>query len=147
MNDMEAPRAKVPAHSDRPEPTHEAAHVRETGKHSGHGSCQRGRHRSCRRQVPTVVGRLLTYQEAAQYLAITERLVRKLVETRQLPSVKVNSLVRLERGDLDGYIDDHRRPLRPVNSNAPSVHGRWQKSPSPATPLGGASSTWKTRSA
>lgn len=52
---------------------------------------------------------LLTYVQAAEYLGVTPRLVRKLVECREIDSVKVGRLVRVERSALDRYVDRHRR--------------------------------------
>lgn len=53
--------------------------------------------------------KLLDYEDAAEVLSCTPRLVRKLVETRQLDSVKVGSLVRIEPAAIDRYIGRHRR--------------------------------------
>jgi excisionase family DNA binding protein len=53
---------------------------------------------------------LLDYEGAAARLNITPRLVRKLVETRQLESVKVARFVRVEDAACDRYIAKHRRP-------------------------------------
>lgn len=52
---------------------------------------------------------LLDYPQAAPILRCTERMVRKLVETRQLDSVKVGRLVRIEPDAIARYIDVHRR--------------------------------------
>jgi excisionase family DNA binding protein len=52
---------------------------------------------------------LLDYTAAAERMQVTERMVRKLVETRQLASVKVGRLVRLEPSAIQSYIDCHRR--------------------------------------
>jgi excisionase family DNA binding protein len=56
---------------------------------------------------------LLDYDAAAPELGCTPRMVRKLVETRQLASVKVGKLVRIEPGAITDYIDRHRRPAGP----------------------------------
>jgi excisionase family DNA binding protein len=53
---------------------------------------------------------LLDYDTAAAILGCSPRMVRKLVETRQLDSVKVGRLVRVEPDALDRYIERHRRP-------------------------------------
>lgn len=55
-------------------------------------------------------GPLYNYDEAAEYLNTTPRHVRKLCETRQLASVKVGNLVRLDQADMDDYIERQRRP-------------------------------------
>lgn len=52
---------------------------------------------------------LLDYEQAAEILGCTPRLVRKLVETRQLDSVKVARLVRVEPDAIARYIETHRR--------------------------------------
>jgi hypothetical protein len=53
---------------------------------------------------------LLDYPGAAQFLGCTPRLVRKLVETRQLDSVVVGSrLVRIEPAAILRFIERHRR--------------------------------------
>ena len=52
---------------------------------------------------------LLDYDGAAAILNCTPRLVRKLVETRQLASVKVASLVRIEPDGISDYVSRHRR--------------------------------------
>ena len=55
------------------------------------------------------MNQLLTYEEAAELLGCTPRLVRKLAETRQLDSVKVARLVRIEADAIARYIEAHRR--------------------------------------
>jgi excisionase family DNA binding protein len=52
---------------------------------------------------------LLDYEQSAPVLGCTPRLVRKLVETRQLDSVKVGRLVRIEPDAITRYIEAHRR--------------------------------------
>jgi excisionase family DNA binding protein len=56
-----------------------------------------------------VIPELLDYDEAAEPLHCSPRLVRKLVETRQLDSVKVGRLVRIEPAAIQRYIERHRR--------------------------------------
>jgi excisionase family DNA binding protein len=53
--------------------------------------------------------KLLNYDEAAEVLGCTPRLVRKFVETRQIDFVKVGRLVRIEPGAIERYKDAHRR--------------------------------------
>ena len=53
--------------------------------------------------------RLLDYTASAEQLGCTPRLVRKLVETRQLASVKVGSLVRIEPSEIERFIERNRR--------------------------------------
>jgi len=52
---------------------------------------------------------LLDYEGAAELLGCSPRLVRKLVETRQLDHVKVGRLTRVEAAAVARYIDQHRR--------------------------------------
>ena len=56
---------------------------------------------------------LLTYDQAAGLLGCTPRLVRKLVETRELASIKIGGarggLVRIDPIDLNAYIGRRRR--------------------------------------
>jgi excisionase family DNA binding protein len=49
------------------------------------------------------------YDSAAPILKCSPRTVRKLVETRQIDSVKVGKLVRIEPAALQRYIESHRR--------------------------------------
>jgi excisionase family DNA binding protein len=60
--------------------------------------------------APSVTSGLLDYEQAAPFLGCTPRMVRKLVELRQLESVKVGRLVRIEPAAIDRYIEAHRRP-------------------------------------
>ncbi len=53
---------------------------------------------------------LLDWDAAAEALNCTPRMVRKLVETRQLESVKVGRLVRFELAAITRYIESRRRP-------------------------------------
>jgi len=52
---------------------------------------------------------LLNYEQAGEVLHCTPRLVRKLVETRQIESVKVGRLVRIEPAAIDRYVESNRR--------------------------------------
>lgn len=56
----------------------------------------------------TLVGPL-DYEAAAPLLGCSPRMVRKLVETRELASVKVGRLVRIEPQAIAEYLDRHRR--------------------------------------
>jgi excisionase family DNA binding protein len=51
---------------------------------------------------------LLDYDGAAEPLHCSPRMVRKLVETRQLAHVKVGRLVRIEPEAIDAYIARNR---------------------------------------
>lgn len=52
--------------------------------------------------------RTLNAAEAASYLGVTERFVRKLVETRRIAYLKVGRLVRFQAADLDAYLKSCR---------------------------------------
>jgi excisionase family DNA binding protein len=56
---------------------------------------------------------LLDYETAAPLLRCSPRMVRKLVETRQIESVKVGALVRIEPDAITRYIERNRRPAVP----------------------------------
>jgi excisionase family DNA binding protein len=49
--------------------------------------------------------RLLNVTDAAAYLGISAWHVRRLVWRGDLPSVRIGRLVRLDRGDLDEFVD------------------------------------------
>jgi excisionase family DNA binding protein len=61
---------------------------------------------------------LLDYNAAAPMLRCSPRMVRKLVETRQLESVKVGRLVRIEPAAIWRYIERHRRPVAGTGDDA-----------------------------
>lgn len=52
---------------------------------------------------------LLDYEAAAPYLCCSPRMVRKLVETRQLDSITVGKLIRIEPAAIQRYIEANRR--------------------------------------
>lgn len=56
---------------------------------------------------------LLDYEQAAELLGVTPRLVRKLVETRRLDSVKVGRLPRIEPAAVQRFIEANRRAAVP----------------------------------
>ena len=49
-------------------------------------------------------GDLLTVEQAADDLNITEHFVRRLIRERRIPFLKVGRLVRLRRTDIDEYL-------------------------------------------
>jgi excisionase family DNA binding protein len=59
--------------------------------------------------LPQAPVHLLNYEQAAEIMGCTPRLIRKLVETRQIDSVKVARLVRIEPEAIERYKDAHRR--------------------------------------
>lgn len=52
----------------------------------------------------TTSGDLLTVEQAADYLNITDHFVRRLIRERRIPFLKVGRLVRLRRTDLEDYV-------------------------------------------
>ncbi len=61
---------------------------------------------SARRSATPVTssGDLLTVEQAAEYLNITDHFVRRLIRERRIPFLKVGRLVRLRRTDLEDYL-------------------------------------------
>lgn len=49
-------------------------------------------------------GDLLTVEQTADYLNITDHFVRRLIRERRIPFLKVGRLVRLRRTDLEEYL-------------------------------------------
>jgi excisionase family DNA binding protein len=53
---------------------------------------------------PSSSGDLLTVEQAADYLNITEHFMRRLIRERRIPFLKVGRLVRLRRTDIEAYL-------------------------------------------
>lgn len=53
--------------------------------------------------------RLLTQQEVADLLRVSERMVRKLLGQRQIASVKVGQLVRIRASAVAEYLERQTR--------------------------------------
>ncbi len=51
----------------------------------------------------------MDWDGAAEALGCKPRMVRRLVELRQIDHVKIGRLVRFEPAAIDRYIDAHRR--------------------------------------
>lgn len=51
--------------------------------------------------------RLMTVAEAAVYLGMTQAALRQAMYRRDIPFVKRDRAVRLDRRQLDAWIDDH----------------------------------------
>lgn len=72
---------------------------------------------------------LLTYRQTAEVLGVTERTVRTLVSTNELPAVRFGGSVRVDPADLRRFIEsskrgtsmDQKRPS-PTTSSARSAH-------------------------
>ena len=63
--------------------------------------------------IPCVSGdpvarKLVTPLGAAEYLGVTERWIRRAVEERRIPFVKLGRLVRFSVEDLDAYVASRR---------------------------------------
>lgn len=52
---------------------------------------------------------LLTVEEAARYLGIGRTLAWRLVQERQLPSVRVGRCVRVPVRDLEAWVEEQRQ--------------------------------------
>jgi excisionase family DNA binding protein len=64
-------------------------------------------------RIPGIDTPLLIGPEAAEYLQITERLLRELVARREMPCVRVGGrLLRFRKADLDAYIAARVIPAR-----------------------------------
>lgn len=61
---------------------------------------------------------LMTIQDAAKYLNVSERFVRDRRSDGQLHAVKLGGLLRFDRRDLDAYIDACRE-----HSVSADLHG------------------------
>jgi len=51
---------------------------------------------------------LLDTKRAAEYLAVSDHFVRRLVRERRIPFIKIGKYVRFDARDLDEYIDSSR---------------------------------------
>jgi excisionase family DNA binding protein len=61
-----------------------------------------------RRATGGIEPRLMTVPQAAFYIARTEQAVRHLIFNRDLPVIRAGRNVRLDRRDLDSYIENNR---------------------------------------
>jgi excisionase family DNA binding protein len=58
---------------------------------------------------------LMTVGEAADELHVTERYIRKVIATGELPAVKVGRrLIRIRRTDLEALLRPARAPFAPL---------------------------------
>jgi excisionase family DNA binding protein len=55
--------------------------------------------------APTPSDSLLNVDEAAAYLGLSEKSVRKRVGDRKIPYIKVGALLRFRREQLDAWLD------------------------------------------
>jgi len=59
-------------------------------------------------QVPAQQSRLLTAKQAAEYLGRSEQAVRHLIFQRDIPVVRRGRCVRIDRKDLDNWIENNK---------------------------------------
>ena len=62
----------------------------------------------------TSSGDLLTVEQAADYLNITDHFVRRLIRERRIPFLKVGRLVRLRRPAIEAYLAECAVPAVPA---------------------------------
>jgi excisionase family DNA binding protein len=58
---------------------------------------------------------LLTITEVAEFLRISIPTVRRLIEQRQIPFLKVGGSIRFTRSDIDAYLQ--KRRVRSIDGN------------------------------
>jgi excisionase family DNA binding protein len=64
---------------------------------------------------PDVVPKLLTMDELAERLAVTQRHVRRLVAEKRVPYLKVGRLIRFDPAQIAAWLERSRvNPLPPV---------------------------------
>jgi excisionase family DNA binding protein len=69
----------------------------------------------------------LTVAQAADYMSVTERFVRRLIADRRIPFHRLGRLVRLKKTDIDAFIDAGRVEAfnpRAVRLKQRRIHGR-----------------------
>ena len=64
---------------------------------------------------------ILTIQEVADYLKLTERTSYRLVQDGKVPGFKVGSSWRFKRADIERWIEDQKK-LVLKSTRAPSGH-------------------------
>lgn len=50
------------------------------------------------------MGELVTMADAAAYLCVSKRTVRRLIDRRLMPFFKVSGSIRLDKADLEQYL-------------------------------------------
>jgi excisionase family DNA binding protein len=55
-----------------------------------------------------LAGRLLTAKEAAEYIGRSEQAMRHLIHQRDIPVVRMGRCVRIDRRDLDTWIENNK---------------------------------------
>jgi excisionase family DNA binding protein len=64
--------------------------------------------RDATRQHPVVMPRLLTAKQSAEYIGRSEQAVRHLLFQREIPVVRNGRCVRVDRKDLDRWIENSK---------------------------------------
>ena len=60
----------------------------------------------------TIEGGILTIEEIAEYLKVTERTIYRLAAAKQVPAFKIGGSWRFSRQDIDGWIKQQsQQPL------------------------------------
>lgn len=54
------------------------------------------------------INKLLTIEEAAEYLSITPRMIRRLLEQKKLPVYRIGKHIRFAEADLEIFINSVR---------------------------------------
>lgn len=65
------------------------------------------------RPVPSGGRRLLDIDAVAEQLSTSVRHLRRLVQERRIPVVRVGRLIRFDPVDLDAWLDEHRSSAEP----------------------------------
>jgi excisionase family DNA binding protein len=64
----------------------------------------------------------LTLEEAAELLSVNKRWMRRAIDRRELPYVKMRGLVRIPRRAIDAYI--RKQTVRPMTDPIPTRRRR-----------------------
>ena len=65
--------------------------------------------------LPDDAPKLMTYQDAAKVLQVSDRTVWSLVDRGELPAVRFGRSVRIDRRDLEAFIDKSKPQSTPGN--------------------------------
>ena len=75
---------------------------------------------------------LLGIEDVARLLGVGVRHVRRLVADRRIPYLKWGHLLRFDPVEIDAWLDEARRPVKPDSAAVPAVRmhrgagtGRW----------------------
>jgi excisionase family DNA binding protein len=75
---------------------------------------------------------LLGIAEVAELLGVGVRHVRRLVADRRIPYLKWGHLLRFDPVEIEGWLDEARRPVKPEVVAMPAIHVRRDRSPGDA---------------